>query len=114
MYRFANHGCLSIMTIALPLLVERNALILSISQRKVHILQALRGGALEQIVDCCTNNHALPAAMYCKAADLDAVLARNILDERRFANDLDELLAGIALLIEGADVARCHLFSEGD
>ncbi len=52
--------------------------------------------------------------MDAEAADLDAVPARDAFDERRLAGDLDELLAGVAVLVEGADVARGHLVGEGD
>ena len=46
--------------------------------------------------------------MHTEAADLNAVFARDVLDEGGFAGDFDEFFAGVAVLIEGADVARSH------
>lgn len=52
--------------------------------------------------------------MYSETADLDAVLARDVLDERGLAGDFDEFFAGVAVLVEGADVAGGHGAGEGD
>jgi hypothetical protein len=97
-----------------PHLLIRNALILSITQCQVHILQALRRRALEQVIDGGINNNALAGAVDGETANLDAVLARDVLDERGLADDFDEFLAGVAVLVEVADVAGCHCAVEGD
>lgn len=52
--------------------------------------------------------------MHSEAADLDAVFAGDSFDERGFACDFDELFAGVAVLVEGADVTRGHGAREGD
>ena len=52
--------------------------------------------------------------MDAEATDLDAVSARDAFDERWLAGDFDELLAGVAVLVKGADVARGHVVGEGD
>ena len=52
--------------------------------------------------------------MDAEAADLDAVFACNGFDEGGFADDLDEFFAGVAGLVEGADVAGGHGVGEGD
>jgi hypothetical protein len=97
-----------------PPLLIRNPLILPIAQGQVHILQALRRSALEQVIDGGVNNNALAGAVDGETTNLDAVLARDVLDERGLADDFDELFAGVAVLVEVADVAGCHCAVEGD
>ena len=46
--------------------------------------------------------------MHAETTDFDAVAAGDAFDERRFAGDFEELFAGVAVLIEGADVTGCH------
>lgn len=43
--------------------------------------------------------------MHAEASDFDAVGAGDVFDQRRLAGNADERLAGVALLVEGADVA---------
>ena len=50
--------------------------------------------------------------MHGKAADLDAVLTRDVLDQRALADDLDQLLAGVPVLVQLPHVARLHLLLE--
>lgn len=52
--------------------------------------------------------------MDAEATDLDAMPARDGFHQRRLARDFDELLARVAVLVEGSDVARCHGVGEGD
>jgi hypothetical protein len=47
-----------------------------------------------------------------ETTNLDAVLAGNILHERRLADNLDELFAGITILVEVTDISRRHLLFE--
>lgn len=49
-----------------------------------------------------------------KATDLHTVTAGDILDQRRFADNLDEFLAGVAVLVQVADVTRAHFLFERD
>ena len=49
-----------------------------------------------------------------ETADLNAVLAADVLDQRALARDLDELLFVVAVLVELADVAGRHLVGQGD
>lgn len=60
----------------------RNTLVLAVSERKVHILQALCCGALEQVVNSGIDNDTLSRAVDGETANLDAVLARDVLNER--------------------------------
>lgn len=100
--------------VGIPLHSVRNALVLAIPERQIHVLQALRRCALEEVVDGGVDYDALAGAVYCEAADFDAVLAGNVADERGLANDLDKLLAGIAVLVDVADVSRGHSPVERD
>jgi len=78
------------------------------------LTQALGGGTLEQVVDGGTDDDALAAGVDGKSTDLNAVAAGNVLDERGLADDLDELLAGVAVLVEVADVTGGHLLLQRD
>lgn len=49
-----------------------------------------------------------------KTTDLDAVLAGNVLDAWGLADNLDELLTFVALLVEITNVAGGHCFVQGD
>jgi hypothetical protein len=86
----------------------RNAIVFTVAQGQVHVLQALSRSALEQVVDSCVDDNALARAVDGETTDFDAVLAGDVLDEWGLANDLNELLAGVAVLVQVADVARCH------
>ena len=97
-----------------PHSLERNTLILGIPKTQIHILQTLRRGPLEQIIDRHANYHSVAARMDSKPADFDAVFAGDGFHERRLAGDFDEFFAGVAFLVEGADVAGCHGLGEGD
>jgi hypothetical protein len=92
----------------------RNPLILTIPEREVHVLQALRRRTLEQIINRRIDYDALARAVHREATNLDAMLARDILDERRLADNLDELFTGVSVLVEVADVAGCHGTVERD
>jgi hypothetical protein len=49
-----------------------------------------------------------------KPTNLDTVTTSDVLDQGCLADDLDELLAGVAVLVEVADIAGGHFFFEGD
>ena len=49
-----------------------------------------------------------------EATNLNTVLAGDVLDERRLADNLDKLLAGVAVLVQVADVALGHSAVERD
>lgn len=92
----------------------RDTLILAIAQRQVHVLQTLRRGSLEQVIDRRVHDDTLARAVDCEAANLDAVFAGDVLYERGLADDADELLASIAVLEDVADVAGGHGAVERD
>ena len=77
-------------------------------------MQALCRSALEQVINRSIDDDALARAVDGETTDFDAVLARDVLDERGLADNLDELLAGVAVLVQVADVAGCHCAVEGD
>jgi hypothetical protein len=62
-------------------ILVRNTLILSIAQCQVHVLQTLCSSTLEQVVNSRVNDDALARAVHGETTNLDAVLARNVLDE---------------------------------
>lgn len=78
------------------------------------LTQALSGGTLEQVVDGSADNDTLAAGVDGESTDLDTVAAGNVLDERGLADDLDELLASVTILVEVTDVARSHLLLQGN
>jgi hypothetical protein len=78
------------------------------------LTQALSGGTLEEVVDGSADNNALAAGVDGESTDLNAVAASNILDERGLANDLNELLASVTVLVEVADITRSHLLLQRD
>jgi hypothetical protein len=92
----------------IPVHLVRDALVLAISERQVHVLQALRRRTFEEVVDCGVDDDALSRAMDCEATDFDTVLARNVADERGLADNLDKLLAGVTVLVDIADVSGGH------
>lgn len=92
----------------------RNAIILAIPESKIHILQTLGGRTLEEIINRSINDDALTRRMDGEASDFNAVFTRNVLDERGLADDFDEFFAGVAVLVDVADVAGCHGAVEGD
>jgi hypothetical protein len=49
-----------------------------------------------------------------EATNLNAVLAGDVLDKRRLANNLDKLLACVTVLVEVTDVTRGHCAVERD
>lgn len=77
------------------------------------LTQTLGSSSLQQVVDGGTDNHPLAARVDSKTTDLDAMLTGDVLDQRRLTNNLDELLAGVTLLVDVADVTRGHLLLEG-
>lgn len=93
---------------------DRDALVLSIAQGEVHVLQTLGRGTLKQVVDRGAHHHALARLVHLEAADLDAVLATDVLHQRRLTDDLDQLLTGVAVLVDLANVARRHGLVERD
>lgn len=78
------------------------------------LTQALSGGTLEQVVDGGADNNTLAAGVDSESTDLDTVTAGNVLDERGLADNLDELLASVTILVEVTDVARSHLLLQGN
>ena len=95
-------------------LLQRNALVFAVAKRQVHVLQTLCSSALEQIINSSIDNDALAGAVDSEPANLHAVLARDVAHERGLANDLDELLAGVAVLVDVADITGGHGAVEGD
>lgn len=95
-------------------LLQRNALVLAVAKRQVHVLQTLCSSALEQVVDGNVDDDALARAVDGEATDFDAVLTADVLDERALARNLDELLLVETVLVELSDVARGHLVGERD
>lgn len=78
------------------------------------LTQTLCGGTLEQVVNGGTHNHPLAARVDTESTDFNTVTTSNVLDKRCLANNLDQLLASIALLEDVADVTRGHLLLQGD
>jgi hypothetical protein len=66
----------------------------------------LCSGTLEQIVNGGVYNDALTRAVNGETANLDTVLARNVFNKRRLADNLDELLTSVTVLVDVADVTR--------
>lgn len=92
----------------------RDTVIFAVSKGKIHVLEALRRSSLEEVVDGSIDDNTLARTVDCEATDLDAVLAGDVLDKRRLADDLDELLACIAVLVKIADIAGSHGAIEWD
>jgi hypothetical protein len=82
-----------------PVHLIRDAFVLGVAQSKVHVLQTLCRSTLEQVINCSIDNNALARAVNSESTDLNTVLARDVLDQRRLANDLDKLLSGVAVLV---------------
>lgn len=78
------------------------------------LTEALGGGTLEQVVNGGADDDALAAGVDSEATDLDAVATGNVLHEGSLAGDLDELLAGVTVLVKVANVTGCHLLGEGN
>lgn len=76
--------------------------------------EALGGSTLQQVVNGSADNDPLAAGVHGKAANLHTVTASNVLDQRSLAHDLDELLTGVTVLVEVADITRGHLLGERD
>lgn len=104
----------SLLQLPFPSLLYRNPLILTKSQRQIHILQALRRSPLQQIINRSINDDPRAARMDTEASDLDTVFAGDVFHEWGLARDFDELFAGVPVLVEGADVAGGHGAGEGD
>jgi len=85
-----------------------------LTQRKVHILQTLRRRALQQVIYRHIDHNPLSAGVDAEASDLDSVLAGDVLDGRRLADDFDELLAGEAVGVDITDVTGFHFAVEGE
>lgn len=59
----------------------RDAVILAVAEGQVHVLEALRGSALEEVVNGGVDDYALAGAVDGEATNLNAVLAGDVLDE---------------------------------
>lgn len=92
----------------------RDALVLSIAKSQVHVLQTLCCSTLEQVVNGSVDHDTLARAVNSEATNLNSMLARDVLDQRRLASNLDELLSGVSVLVQVADVARGHGLVERD
>jgi hypothetical protein len=92
----------------------RNPIILAIPKREVHVLQTLGRRTLEEIIDRRIDDNTLAGGVHGKATNLDAVFAANVFHERRLADDFDEFFAGVAVLVDVADVTGCHCAVEGN
>lgn len=60
------------------------------------------------------HNDTRAALVNSETSNLDTVLVLDGLDERGLTDDLDQLLAGVPVLVDLADVARGHGLVEGD
>lgn len=78
------------------------------------LTQALGSGTLEKVVNGSANDDATAGLVDLEATNLDTVLAADVLDGGSLANDLDELLTGIAVLVELTDVTGSHALVKGD
>jgi hypothetical protein len=92
----------------------RNPIILAIPKREVHVLQTLGRRTLEEIVNRRIDHNTLAGGVYGKATNLDTVLSRNVFHERGLADDFDKFFAGVAVLVDVADVTGCHCAVEGN
>lgn len=91
-----------------------DTLVLAIPEREVHVLKTLGCCTLEKVVDRGVDDDALARAVDGESADLHAVLARDVAHERGLANNLDELLAGVAVLVDVSDITGSHGAVERD
>lgn len=78
------------------------------------LTETLSGSTLQQVVDGSTDHNALAAGVDGEATNVNTVAARNVLDKGSLTNDLDELLTGVAVLVDVADVAGGHLLVQGN
>jgi hypothetical protein len=92
----------------------RNPIILAIPEREVHVLQTLGRRTLEEIINRRIDHNTLARGVHGKATNLDAVLSRNVFHEWGLADDFDEFFAGVAVLVDVADVTGCHCAVEGN
>lgn len=76
--------------------------------------KTLRGSTLQEVVDGGTDNNTLAAGVDGEATNFHAMAAGNVLDQRSLANDLNQFLAGVAVLINVSNVTRGHLLGQGD
>lgn len=63
-----------------PSLLQRDALVLCVPKRQVHVLQALCRSTLEQVIDGDVDHRPLPARVHSESSNLHSVLSSNILD----------------------------------
>lgn len=78
------------------------------------LTQALSSGTLEKVVNSSANNDTLPGLVNLETTNLNTVLAADVLDKRGLANNLDELLASVSVLVDLTNVTRGHALLEGD
>lgn len=69
----------------------------------------MSSSTLEQVIDGRADHHSLTAGVHGKSPDFHSVSAGDVLYQRRLANNLDKLFAGITVLVDVADVPRRHL-----
>lgn len=81
---------------------------------KGKLTQTLCSSSLEQVVNRRANHYTLAARVHTEAANLDAVLATDVLDTGGLAAHLDESLAGVSFLVQLSDVSACHCLVEWD
>ena len=67
----------------------RNAFVLAVTKCKVHVLQALGCGALEQVVNSGVDDDTLSGAVDCETTDFYTVLAGDVLHKWGFSDNLD-------------------------
>lgn len=72
------------------------------------------GGTLEKVIDGGANNDSVLVRVDGEAADFDAVAAGNVLDHWGLADNLDELLASVSVLVDVANVTRGDGLRERD
>lgn len=94
--------------------LDGDSLVFIISECEVHILEALCGGTLVEVVDGGAYDDTFAGAVDSKATNLNVVLVLDGLDDRSFADNLDELLAGVSVLVDLANITRCHLLVQGN
>ena len=73
----------------------RDTVVLTVAQNKIHVLQTLRGRALEQVVNCGHDHNSVLGRVHGKTANNDAVFATDLLDFRRLATDGNQPLVGL-------------------
>lgn len=70
--------------------------------------------ALVEVVNRGANHDTLAGLVNSESANLDMVLVLDRLYKRRLANDLNELLTSVSVLVDLKNVSRSHRLVQGD